>query len=155
MSRSGYTDDGEHVGLWRANVARTIHGKKGQAFLREMLAALDAMPVKRLIAEDLQRPDGEVCAIGAVGVKRGVDMASVDPDEYGDVARLFGIKAMLAQEIEYVNDEESPITYLPHHGPLKRPWDHRERLAIYETPEERFTRVRAWVVENLHGGVPE
>jgi hypothetical protein len=33
MSRSGYSEDYEHMELYRANVDRTLAGKKGQAFL--------------------------------------------------------------------------------------------------------------------------
>lgn len=58
MSRSGYTDDGwdDESAQWAAiryagALKSAVRGKKGQAFLRELLAALDAMPVKRLIRE--------------------------------------------------------------------------------------------------------
>jgi hypothetical protein len=50
MSRSGYSDDCKNEGLWRAAVARAVCGKRGQAFVREMAATLDAMSVKELIA---------------------------------------------------------------------------------------------------------
>ena len=47
MSRSGYSDDIDdnwaHI-MWRGRVASSIRGKRGQAMLRELLAALDAMP---------------------------------------------------------------------------------------------------------------
>ena len=36
MSRSGYSDDCETMGLWRGAVERAIYGKRGQTFLREM-----------------------------------------------------------------------------------------------------------------------
>ena len=64
MSRSGYSDDcsGRELNLWRGAVESAIRGKRGQAFLREMLVALDAMPEKRLIAGELVTPTGEVCA---------------------------------------------------------------------------------------------
>jgi hypothetical protein len=39
---------------WRGAVASAIRGGRGQAFLREMLAAMDAMPVKRLVANELR-----------------------------------------------------------------------------------------------------
>lgn len=53
MSRSGYVDDCENLELYRATVERSIKGKRGQAFLRELAAAMDAMPEKVLIAEEL------------------------------------------------------------------------------------------------------
>lgn len=42
MSRSGYSDDCENIGLWRGAVERAIRGVWGQALLLEMAAALDA-----------------------------------------------------------------------------------------------------------------
>src|ERR1700719_82003 len=131
MGRSGYVDewDGDTPNaseLWRANVDRMLKGAKGQKFLRELLAALDALPVKRLIAEDLER-DGEVCTIGAVGKYRRIDMSKLDPEEPEQIADAFGIKPMLVQEIEYINDDDFGLGD--------------------RTPEQRFERVRKWVVE--------
>lgn len=127
MSRSGYSDYCEHLELWRSNVERTIGGKKGQAFLLELIQALDAMPEKKLIRGSLVEETGEVCAIGALGVKRGVDMKRLDPDMPDEVGAAFGISSMLAQEVVYEND------------------DRRES----QTPEERWVRMRAWATENL------
>lgn len=143
MSRSGYVDDCDdnlQFGRWRGIVASTIRGRRGQSFLNEMLAALDAMPVKRLIANDLAAPDmvpcshwglyeaESVCALGAVGKVRGVDMAALDPDEYESVASTFNISAPLAQEIVWMNDEAGS-------------WK--------ETPEQRFVRIRKWVSSQI------
>lgn len=141
MSRSGYSDDcdGWQLICWRGMVASAIRGKRGQLFLLEMLAALDALPVKRLAANELEAPDiipcshwgmfeaESVCAIGAVGKRRGVDMTKLDPDDYNTVAGTFGIAEPLAQEIVYMNDD----------------WGYRE------TPEARFSRMRAWIVSQI------
>ena len=46
MSRSGYTDDNEDPlanGRWWQAVKRSLEGKRGQALLRELVEALDAM----------------------------------------------------------------------------------------------------------------
>ena len=129
MSRSGYSDDGEFLDLYRANVDRAIAGKRGQTFLRELAAALDAMPVKRLIPGELEI-NGEVCALGAIGVKRGLDMSDVELYDPSDVAKLFGIARCLAAEIEYINDED---------------WE----APPNETPEQRWARVRRWVEDNI------
>lgn len=107
MSRSGYSDDCDDPwGLirWRGAVASSIRGKRGQAFLRELVEALDAMPDKRLIPNDLEHA-GNVCAIGSVGLMRGVDMTGLDPDEPDQIAATFGIASPLVQEIEFLNDE--------------------------------------------------
>ena len=129
MNRSNYNE--EHDNDWamiryRGAVKSALRGRRGQAFLQELLQALDAMPHKRLIVGELKR-DGEVCALGAVGRARGV---SIDFDS-GDVEALvgtFGIADAMCREIMWVNDE----------GAF---WA--------ETPEARFKRVREWVVENL------
>lgn len=69
-----------------------------------------------------------VCAIGAVGKSRGTEMAFLDPEDADAVARAFGIASVMAQEIVWVNDEAGP-------------WR--------ETPEQRFARVRKWVVGQI------
>ena len=83
MSRSGYSYDIDHkdLAMWRGQVASAIRGKRGQLFLRDMLAALDAMSEKRLITNELIR-DGEVCALGSVAVTRGLDVSDVDPYDF-------------------------------------------------------------------------
>jgi hypothetical protein len=107
MSRSGYSDGCDQWSMirWRGAVASAIRGARGQAFLRELAAALDAMAAKRLIAGDLAR-DGEVCALGAVGVARGVCMKDIDPEDREKVANVFGIAPALAAEVMYMNDEQ-------------------------------------------------
>lgn len=135
MSRSGYSDDiDDNWSLikWRGQVASAIRGRRGQAFLRELVSALDAMPVKRLIANDLRRGD-EVCAIGSVGAKRGVEMEKLDPEDYDAVAGAFGIAHQLVQEIEWLNDDGGPWT---------------------ETPEARWQRIREWAVKHLKDATP-
>jgi hypothetical protein len=130
MSRSGYSDDCDGWDLirWRGAVASAIRGKRGQDFLREMAAALDALPEKLLIAEELEK-DGEVCALGAVGKARGIYMGSIDPEEREDVALAFGIPKALACEIMYENDDY---------------WK--------ETPQHRWQRMRDWVQKQLATG---
>ncbi len=115
MSRSGYTDDdceGYHA-LWRGQVASAIRGKRGQAFLRELVDALDAMPEKKLIAEALQEQGGAVCALGAVGAKRGLDMKPLDPEDFKKLGKVFNLAHQLVCEVEYVNDEMGPYKQTP------------------------------------------
>lgn len=131
MSRSGYSDDfDDHWSLicWRGAVASAIRGKRGQAFLREMLAALDALPEKKLIADDLEA-DGCVCAIGAVGKSRGLDMSELDPHDRETVAARFRIPHSLVCEIFFENDGD---------------FSFRE-----ESPESRFIRMRQWIESQL------
>jgi hypothetical protein len=129
MSRSGYIEDFDDVlqfGRWRGIVASTIRSKRGQAFLAEMLTALDAMPEKKLIRGSLEI-EGAVCAIGAVGKSRGVDMTGLDPDDPDGVANAFGITAPLAQEIVYMNDD----------------------ALFSDPPERRWEKMREWVVKQI------
>jgi len=128
MSRSGYSEDLDNWDLirWRGRVASAIRGKRGQQFLNDLAVALDALPEKSLIAEELES-DGAVCAIGSLGRARGLDMSKIDPEEPEQVAGAFGIATCLAQEVAYENDEG----------------------AYRETPEQRWTRMRAWVERNI------
>lgn len=129
MSRSGYSDDLDEWDLirWRGQVASAIRGRRGQAMLRDLLVALDAMPEKTLVAHELETPQGEVCALGALGKARGLDMKEVDPEEPEAVAALFDIAPQLAKEIVYMNDEYW--------------WN--------ITPAERWRRMRAWVAGQI------
>ena len=129
MSRAGYSDDIDHWALirWRGQVASAMKGKRGQAFLRELIDALDAMPEKRLIAGELQE-GGNVCAIGSVGARRGLDMSGLDPHDPETLSGAFGIAHQLVREIEFMNDEA---------------------VCWNETDEQRWSRMRAWAVENL------
>jgi hypothetical protein len=139
MSRSDYTDDLNEacLNVWRGAVASALRGKRGQRLLRELLAALDAMPSKRLISGELVQDDGDVCALGAVGQRLGLPIAGLDPDEYDVVAKTFGVAQAMVREIAWVNDEAHEWTMDA--GTWRR-----------VTPEERWTRVRAWVVEQIH-----
>lgn len=132
MSRSGYSDDCENLGLWRQAVSVAIHGKRGQAFLREMAAALDAMPVKELVADVVVRDDKNVCAIGSVALARGLDVSQLDIHDRDAVGKAFGIAPALAAEIAFLNDDDF--------GP---------RWKESEDPARRWKRMRAWVDEQL------
>lgn len=137
MSRSGYCDDQEdnwrHI-CWRGAVSSALRGKRGQAFLLELAAAMDAMPVKRLVTEELQAA-GEFCTLGVVGAARNLDMSIIDPDDAEVVAEKFGLAEAMVREIVYENDERF--------GDYK--WIDGERKYVQETPEERWIRMRKWV----------
>ena len=142
MSRSGYDDSYDNWRLirYRGAVASAIRGKRGQAFLRELLAALDALPEKRLIGESFVA-DGGVCALGAVCAARGVEPPALDDDDYEDEteagalaeepADLLGISQALAAEVMHENDRWPRFA----RGP--------------EAPEHRWTRMRAWVADQI------
>lgn len=133
MSRAGYSDclEVNELNMWRGAVRQATLGKRGQALLLEMLAALDVMPVK----EDLERGDGAVCALGCVGKKRGIDMSGINPEDSERIAKTFGIAEALAREIEFENDDRGRI------------WTGKENRC--ETPSERWTRMHAWVASQI------
>jgi len=131
MSRSGYVDDlesWEHI-MWRGAVASAIRGKRGQALLAEMLVVFDAMPVKELIVEELER-DGQHCALGVVGKARGLPLGEIDVYEREEVGKAFNIAGALASEIAFINDEGGAY------------WKE-------EDPKCRWARVREWVSEQI------
>ena len=89
---------------------------------------MDAMPEKKLITSDLIDKNGGVCTIGVVCKSRELDVSKIDAYDADAVGKLVGIARSMAAEIEYENDENSPT---------------------YETPEERWLRMRKWVGDNL------
>lgn len=126
MSRSGLIEDCEDVlafGRWRGNVRRSLRSKRGQEFLRELLAAMDAMPEKRLVRDALEH-EGEVCALGVVYRARGIDAKDRDLYEAESVANILNISHPMAAEIIWENDD---------------------RYVRDETPEQRWARMRKWV----------
>jgi hypothetical protein len=54
-----------HRGRWEWNLEQAIKGRKGQRALRQLEAALLAMPQRRLVDSELATPAGDVCAVGA------------------------------------------------------------------------------------------
>lgn len=133
MSRSGYyefDDDNSNWDSirWSGAVKSAIRGKRGQDFLKALLEALDAMPVKELIAGELEK-DGQVCALGALGKARGLDMSGLDPEDHGTVANALNISNALAREVAFVNDDDFGFQSME--------------------SGKRFEAMRKWVVENI------
>lgn len=166
MSRSGYTDDdGDDPlahGRWRAAVQSSLQGKRGQALLKELAEALDAMPDKRLYPGRFATAEGEFCTLGVLGAKRGTkmdDLGDEDDCDTGFVANRFGIAPAMAAEIMYMNDEYAedvwkwvdveicgPVRpYYPDYG------RHKRCVIVHNDkhPQERWQRMRAWVAENI------
>jgi len=131
MSRSGYDDccdfDWQLI-MYRGQVANATRGKRGQLMFRELKAALESMPVKQLIEGKLEL-SGEVCALGALGQARGLDMSQLDPEDAQQVGNAFDIARQLAAEVMYENDEGI--------------WSHPEE------PEHRWHRMHRWVSSQI------
>lgn len=149
MSRSGYSDDfDDQWGLirYRGAVNSAIKGKRGQALLRELLAALDAMPGKRLVAGELES-DGEFCALGVVGHAKGLNLASIDTYDSEALGANFNIAEALAREIMWINDEAvGEHEWVRTGEPYPNEW---KRVEVKNAAERRFEIVRTWVVSNI------
>lgn len=163
MSRSGYSDDCDNdegqYAMWRGQVASAIRGKRGQTLLRDMLAALDTMPEKQLFKGHLVTPEGGVCALGALGQARGVEMSAfekfIDIDGYVDdpqsladnLSATFDAASQLIQEIQYMNDEAIDYVWDIPNPDLRPGQPHHIRRAY--TPEERWQKMREWVAKQI------
>lgn len=169
MSRSGYSDDIEdtwaHI-RWRGAVKSAVRGERGQALLRELIEALDAMPDKRLYAGSFATADGEFCTLGVVGARRGTKMDDLgDEDDCNprEVAKRFGIARALAAEIMYLNDEwaadEWKFLDVEICGPMRPHYPewgrHTRRVRVHNprAAERRWRGMRRWAEENLKKGV--
>jgi hypothetical protein len=170
MSRAGYSDDycddPLAAGRWRGAILSAIRGERGQKFLRDLRDALDAMPVKRLISGALKEPTGEVCAIGSLGIRRGVDMSPLlkpddcdqedwdsdwecEADERAEIlSSMFDVAPCLAREVMFQNDECDQW----HHevtGAVIHSFRGERPPIRYDNPEERWVRMRKWVAKKL------
>ena len=156
VNRSGYSDDcdGWDLVRWRGAVASALHGKRGQAALREIAAALDAMPVKELAAESLVNEDGAFCTLGALGHARGLDMNMIDPEDRQAVADAFGIAEAMAAEIMFVNDEHTDDWIwmeVEICGPMRRWERHNRWVRVWDgsAGARRWRYMRDWVQKQL------
>ena len=139
--RVDYSEEEQYPGhfyLWQANCRRSRQGKKGQASLRELEAALLAMPDKRIHRDVLVEPSGETCAIGELMVHRKVsdgitreqaiaECAVLDPGDTLYHGVSVGLPRMVAWSVAVENDYERNVT-----------------------PEKRYADMLAWVRGNLH-----
>ena len=164
MSRSGYSDDNDDPlapGRWRQAVKRSLEGKRGQALLIELVAALDAMEDKRLYAGNFATADGEFCTLGVLGAKRGTkmdDLGDEDDCDPVEVAQRFGIAPAMAAEIMYMNDscaDTEDWINVEICGPVRPYWpdygSHTKRVRMYNDnhPHQRWQRMRAWAEGKL------
>ncbi|OLP04534.1 hypothetical protein [Rhodoferax antarcticus] len=165
MSRSGYTDDNEDplaLGRWRQAVKKATQGKRGQALLSELIEALDAMDVKRLQPGSFKTVDGEFCALGVLGAKRGLQMSDLGDEDDCDPAQVglrFGIAPAMAAEIMYLNDDYFVDEWkcvniefcgpVRPHGPDYGSHVKNVRVPNADHPYERWKKMRQWATEQL------
>jgi len=144
--------------MWEKTVELGIKGKRGQKVLRELEAALLALPEKKLCDGELVAgawPDDEdefqrvvaqpptYCALGSLLRHRLPEadpqewVRDPDEDDLGSsaefVAEKLGLRFSLAWTIAFENDHGAPS------------WK--------ETPEQRWERMLRWVRSNLRAEV--
>ena len=142
--RVDYSEDEEYGGqfhLWQSNCRRSRRGKKGQAALRELEAALIALPNKRIQKDVFVERSGETCAIGALMLHRKVsagmtrqqaeeECAALDRDDTEEHGISVGLPRLVAWSVAVENDE----------------WNRED------SPEERYLRILGWVRGELVDG---
>lgn len=173
MSRSGYSDeygddDPLAMGRWRQAVQRALDGRRGQAFLRDLLETLDSMPDKRLYSGSFATADGAFCTLGAHAARKGVKVDDLGDAEDGCepelVGQRFGIARAMAAEIMYLNDEyivdEWDWVERELCGPV-RPYypeyaRHTYSVRVHNDrhAEKRWRLMREWVAESLKHPLP-
>lgn len=146
MSRITYAEEEDFPGqaeLWDANRLRSLKGQKGQAALRELEAALLALPSKQLIADELEDAEGNVCAIGALARYKnyGGSLELPEPknefeehvvsDAMIKVAGKLSVPRLVAISIIERNDDACA-------------WKRDD-----ETPEQRYERILGWIRKQI------
>jgi len=160
VSRVVYDDEATWLdhGRWEHNLRRTIKSKRGQQVLRDLRAALLALPAPRLIDGYMLAPSDpgcpdDVCLLGAlarsqrvplpVGVmhdslrEQPLDRWGLPPERWAIdetaewASAAMGMSRTLAWALIEVNDENV--------------WAWRTT----ETPEQRYRRVLGWVTERI------
>lgn len=165
--RISYSDEEDFPGqfnIWQANCRRSLRGRRGQAALRRLEAALVAMPEKALMRGKLVAHDGSVCAIGALARAEGKlpapepitgDWEDDDVDDTADWATdNLDIPKLVAWKVVAHNDIQLDTEYRTVEGPERAPYGYAPNRGVrYDfalTDEERYERMLAWVRENLN-----
>jgi hypothetical protein len=130
--------EGQQAGALRS----AIRGNRGQQFLRDLVAGLDALPTPELSAGALEdEATGRCCAFGAVRRYRGAAAVplwfdpmeeDLDPPHF---AEPFDVAPALAWEVVETNEG----------------WSDSNMQAARR---QRWERVRAWAVRHLAGVQP-
>lgn len=123
MSRSGFyeADSGDWeevlaVGRTMGQVASATRGKRGQAFLKLALAALDGMEDKRLAGGTFGVAQGGcMCLLSSLATETGrASVLSPGRDLEGDdticddMADAFDVAPILVRDLVWDNDENAP-----------------------------------------------
>ncbi len=150
--RLNYSDEEDYPGqyaLWQANCRRSLRGRAGQRELRELEAALLALPEKRLIRNALTDDDGGVCAIACYAKHKGFDVSKFDPEyESDEVGIAAGMPDLVAWKVVALNDIECDDVWEVALGPVQPGYGvYRGGIPLVREmePEERYEKVLMWV----------
>ena len=136
--------DALELGRWLGRVASAMRGRRGQAFLRKLEAALLALPQKRLIADAICQ-NGEVCMTGALILQQRLDAGMSRDDAMAEVSEAYNFEDEDWDEDEAVAiiEGECDVAYA-------LAW---EAIRINDdcsgTPEQRYDYCLRWVRRHL------
>ncbi len=154
MSR--FSDDGESelpYEFWQQAAKRAVHGSRGQQALRDLEAALLAMPEKRLLYSAISNGKDCGCALGVLAAHKQVQTTGCSwseafarlpfgDDDWNETVRLgvqFGLRKTVASLFAEWNDEGiGKLT--PEYGILR---------SAELTDEQRYDMVLAKVREQM------
>lgn len=146
MTRLYYDDEPspQEEGLIAGALRSAIRGKRGQRFLRDLIAALDALPSKELSAGALEdEQTGCCCAFGAVRRWRGAAAVPLwfDPMEEdlspSHLAEPFNVSETLAWAVVAANESCFSGNAEPER---RRRWEEVKRWALRHLESSSSTR---------------
>jgi len=160
MSRNEWISVDTLINLQQQALRRSIEGKRGQAFLLELIEALDAIPDKKLYNGKLVTTEGGCCALGALGIKRGLNLEALNDEENTAIlSKVFNIAPSLVAEIMYLNDESLVDVWkwgeIEVCGPMRPKYPdwgrHYTKVRVHNDnhPTQRWQRMRDWAVSSL------
>lgn len=109
--------------------------KTDAEFYQELIAALDALPVRELIRSDLlRREDGRMCycAVGAMVLKAGTDIDPPHHANFGVIAKTLKCSSMHVVNAVFANDN-----YM------------RRDLPVHSERQWRWVYMREWAEQQL------
>ena len=158
MSRVNFDDyDEDEYSDLRAfafgwNEKQALGGRKGQKFLREMEAALLALPRKELVANVFVAEDGGVCPLAALALKRSKDAGKTEDDALAEVRNLLSMEDAFYDNSSYENCEYAAKALKTNRYMAYAVMYCADEQARKLNLSERYDAVLAWVRKNLKEG---
>lgn len=149
MSRIEYCEPDDAASFLRCyafdrNMKQAIKGKKGQRILKELEAALLALPDKRLISDGFATPEGDVCAMAALMLSRTLAAGASRQDAMGIMKKQIDFDPQSGWE-----SISGPSEVLKICEPLVWAIVEQNDECCGKTPEQTYNRVLAWTRSNI------